>query len=196
MPGWVRALGGEPRPRCPVPDSDADEVAAAIAAALGDLVITTGGAGGGPKDLLVPALRALGAELVVDRVECRPGGPQRLAVLPGGRPVVVLPGFPYAAMVGVLTILGPLLAGLTGRPLPELPTARLAGGAPEMGSRPGTSPTGTTRILPVRRRADGAVESVGLDRPGSLWGAALADAFAAVPAGWQGEPVPLLAPPA
>jgi molybdopterin molybdotransferase len=146
----------------------------------------------------VPALAALGAELVVDRVDCRPGGPQRLGLLPDGRPVVGLPGYPYAALVGVLTLLGPLLAGMTGRPLPDLPTARLVGGAPSVGSRPhppGRPAPASTRILPVRRRPDGAVESVGLDRPGSLWGAALADAFAVVPPHWRDDPVPLLDQP-
>ncbi|HST66980.1 MAG TPA: molybdopterin molybdotransferase MoeA [Mycobacteriales bacterium] len=195
LPGWVRGLGGRLLPPRRVADSATDDVAAVIAAAPGELILTCGGAGGGPKDLVVPALRALGAEVLVDKVDCRPGGPQRLAVLPDGRPVVVLPGYPYAALVGVLTVLGPLLAGLTGRPLPELPTARLVGGAPEMGRRPGPVAAPPTRILPVRCRPEGAVEAVGLDRPGSLWGAALADAFAVIPPDWQGEPVSLLTPP-
>jgi molybdopterin molybdotransferase len=187
LPGWVGALGGVLRPARTVPDTDATAVAEAIQATGGDLVLTCGGAGVGPKDLLVPALRQLGAELVVDRVDCRPGGPQRLAVLPDGRYVVVLPGYPYAALVAVLTLLGPLLTGLTGRPLPALPTALLV---------PAPDPAGTTRVLPVRRRPDGAVEAIGRDRPGNLWGAALADAFAVVPPDWRGGPVPLLAPPA
>ena len=195
LPGWVRGLGGRLLAPTRLADTASADVAAAIAAAPGDLVLTCGGAGGGPKDLVVPALRSLGARVLVDKVDCRPGGPQRLAVLPDGRPVVVLPGYPYAALVAVLTTLGPLLAGLTGRVLPEPPTAELAGGAPELGHRPGGTPTGTTRILPVRRCPDGRVEAVGLDRPGSLWGAALADAFAVVPPDWTGEPVALLSPP-
>ena len=124
LPGWVRGLGGRPLPAVRVRDTAADDVAKAIEAASGDVVVTSGGVGGGPKDLIVPALSALGAELVVDRVDCRPGGPQRLALLPDGRPVVALPGYPYAALVGVLTLLGPLLAGMAGRALPDLPTAR------------------------------------------------------------------------
>jgi molybdopterin molybdotransferase len=200
LPGWVRGLGGRPAPAVRIPDTEPEDVAKAVAAAGGDVVVTSGGAGAGPKDLLIPALRTLGADLLVDRVDCRPGGPQRLAELPDGRPVVVLPGYPYAALVGVLTLLGPLLAALAGRPLPDLATALLAGGAPSMGDRrprhPGDPAPAPTRILPVRRRADGSVESVGLDRPGSLWGAALADAFAVVPPGWRDEPVALLDPPA
>jgi molybdopterin molybdotransferase len=199
LPGWVRGLGGRPLPAVRVRDTDPDDVAKAVEAAGGDVVVTSGGVGGGPKDLVVPALLVLGAELLVDRVDCRPGGPQRLGVLPDGRMVVALPGYPYAALVGVLTLLGPLLAGMVGRPLPDLATARLVGGAPSMGSRPrrpGEPAAAPTRILPVRRRPDASVESVGLDRPGSLWGAALADAFAVVPPHWQDEPVALLDPPA
>jgi molybdopterin molybdotransferase len=198
LPGWVSGLGGRPLPAVRVRDTDPDDVGKALEVAGGDVVVTSGGVGGGPTDLIVPALAALGAELVVDRVDCRPGGPQRLGLLPDGRPVVGLPGYPYAALVGVLTLLGPLLAGMTGRPLPDLPTARLVGGAPAVGNRPhrpGRPAPAPTRILPVRRRPDGSVEAVGLDRPGSLWGAALADAFAVVPPHWQDAPVALLDPP-
>ncbi len=187
LPGWVRALGGEPLPAAAVPDTDAATLAGAIAAAPGDVVLTSGGAGGGPADLVTGALRELGARVVVDGVDVRPGHPQRLAGLPGGRWLVALPGNPYAALVAALTLLGPLLAGLTGRPLLELPTGRLAGHA--VGDGP-------ARVLPVRARPDGTVEPLGRDRPGNLWGPALADAFAVVPRGWRGEPVPLLVPPA
>ena len=198
LPGWVRGLGGRPLPAVRVRDTDPDDVAKAVEAAGGDVVVTSGGVGGGPKDLVVPALLALGAELVVDRVDCRPGGPQRLGLLPDGRPLVALPGYPYAALVGVLTLLGPLLAGMAGRALPALPTARLVGGAPSMGSRPrgpDRPARAPTRSRRARRRPAGWVLSVGPARPGSLWGAALADAFAVVPPSWRDDPVALLDPP-
>lgn len=203
LPGWVRWLGGEPLPARAVPDTDTGVLVEAIEAAGGDVVLTSGGAGAGPADLVAAALRRLGARVLVDGVDCRPGRPQRLAVLPDGRWVVALPGNPYAALVAALTLLGPLLAGLGGRPLADLPTARLVPPAaaaatdPSGAGRDGAAGFGGgTRVLPVRRRPDGAVEPLGRDRPGNLWGPALADAFAAVPPGWRGEPVPLLAPPA
>ena len=112
--------------------------------------------------------------------------------------MVALPGYPYAALVGVLTMLGPLLAGMAGRALPDLPTARLVGGAPSMGEPPAPP-------RPARAGADpdpaGAppprrVGRVGRARPTRLlWGAALADAFAVVPPGWRDDPVALLDPP-
>jgi molybdopterin molybdotransferase len=66
LPGWVRGLGGRLLSPRRVADTVTADVAAAIAAAPGDLVLTCGGAGGGPKDLVVPALRSLGARVVVD----------------------------------------------------------------------------------------------------------------------------------
>jgi len=199
--GWVRGLGGVLLPPRPVPDTDAATVAKAIDAAAGDLVLTSGGAGGGPRDLVAAALRELGADLVVDGVACRPGGPARLAELPDGRWLVALPGYPYSALVAVLTLLGPLLAGLTARPLPDLPTARLTlpappatptrAGAPGPGDPPPAA--ASTRLVPVRRRPDGTVERLGRDRPGNLWGAAAADFLAVLaPGRAEADPVPLL----
>ena len=101
---------------------------------------------------------------------------------------MALPGYPYAALVAVLTLLGPLLAGLGGRLLPELPTAPLVTPVPVEGT--------AVRVVPVRRRPDGSVEPVGRDRPGNLWGAAEADALAVLdPARPAAGPVPLLTLP-
>ncbi|MEV4084580.1 hypothetical protein AB0J43_30395 [Nonomuraea fuscirosea] len=48
-----------------------------------------------------------------------------------------------------------------------------------------------TRLVPVLRSELGAIPA-GHDRPGSLWGAALAGALAVVPPGWSGERVELI----
>ena len=207
LPGVLRWLGGQPGPALPVPDTPAGRLAAAVDAAEGEVVVTVGGAARGPTDRLRETLDRLGACTLVPSVACRPGHPQRLARLRDGRWLVGLPGNPYAALVASVTLLGPLIAGLTGRALPVLPTATFAaparGGAPP-GQPAHRTPAHTTpgaheltRIVPVRRLSDGRVEPVGHDRPGSLWGAALADALAVIPSGWAGEPVSLLAlPPA
>ena len=200
LPGLVADLGGELVSLEQVPDLPADRLAGALAGAAAEVVVTCGGAGPGPADLLRAALGGLGATLVVDGVACRPGHPQRLARIPDGRWVVALPGNPFAAVVAALTLLGPLVAGLTGRPLRPLPTACLA--APT--SRPATPapapPTpgdavDRTRLVPVRWRDAGVVEALGRDRPGNLWGVALADALAVIPPGWQGGQVALLTLP-
>ncbi|HEX6754683.1 MAG TPA: molybdopterin-binding protein [Mycobacteriales bacterium] len=171
LPGWVRDLGGDPLPVRYVPEDTPADLVEAVAKCAADVVVTSGGAGDGPADQVVPALRELGATLVVDRVGCRPGRPMRLAALPDGRWWVVLPGSPYAGVVALLTLLDPLLAGLTGRPLAALPTAVL--------DVPAAGPV--TRIVPVREVGRGAVAAVGPDRPGQLWGPALAHAYAVVP---------------
>lgn len=75
----------------------------------------TGGSSAGPADPIHKALADLGAQLPVDGVRCRPGGPQLLAVLPDGRRVVGLPGNPFAAIAGVLTLMVPLLGALDAR---------------------------------------------------------------------------------
>jgi molybdopterin molybdotransferase len=186
LPGWVAALGGEPLPVASVPEAGPGALVAAIRDAPADVVVTSGGAGGGPVDQVAPALRELGATVLVDGVDCRPGRPQRLALLPDGRPLVALPGSPYAGLVAALTLLAPLLAARAGRPLRTLPTASLR-------RPPAGTGRVTTRVVPVRWAGAGEVEPVGLDRPGSLWGAALADAYAVVPADHRaGGPVGLL----
>jgi molybdopterin molybdotransferase len=170
-----------------VPDSPPDHLAAALGAASADIVVTCGGVGPGLADPLRAALDRLRARSFVDGVACRPGHPQRLAQLPDGRWVVGLPGNPFAALVAAFTLLAPLVAGLAGRPLARLPTASLVS---DVRAR-----RGTTQLVPVRRLDGDRVEWLGLDRPGNLWGAALADALAVVPPGWAGQPVGLLALP-
>ncbi|MFG2045058.1 hypothetical protein [Dactylosporangium sp. NPDC048998] len=70
----------------------------------------------------------------------------------------------------------PLLAGLAGRPLPDLPGAPLLGNV-----RPAP---GHTRIVPVRWQRYG-VRAVDGAHSGYLGPAALADALAAVPPEWE-----------
>ncbi|PXX36968.1 MULTISPECIES: gephyrin-like molybdotransferase Glp [Burkholderia] len=79
-----------------------------------DLVICVGGASAGDKDLLRPALAALGASFVVGGVRMKPGKPVALARL-DARPVVLLPGNPGAAMTAFALFVAPLIRCLQGR---------------------------------------------------------------------------------
>ncbi len=83
------------------------------AAATHDVLITAGGASVGDKDLVKDVLRELGAELRVDGVQIKPGKPMSLALL-DGKPVVILPGNPGAAMVGFDMLARPVLLALQG----------------------------------------------------------------------------------
>ncbi len=185
LPGLIPALGGRLTGIVRLGDRQA-EVTEAVRTADADVVLSCGASSVGRADTVRASLRALGARLVVDGVSCRPGHPQALAELADGRWLVALPGNPYAALVAAMTLLDPLLTGLAGRALPELPTATFTG---DVRSR-----TERTRLVPVTGRA-GAVRPIGTDRPASLHGAALAEALAVIPPGWAGEPVQLVALP-
>lgn len=197
LPGLVEWAGGIFASPVHVPDTRAAMSAALSEAARpappggpadpagpsgADVVAVAGASSRGPADHVRGALRDAGAELLVEGVACRPGHPQLLAALPGGPLVVGLPGNPFAALAAALTLLVPALDALTGR-------ARAAERARPACALP--AHPHDTRLVPVRRTADGVVP-VGHDRPALLWGAATADALAVVPAGGAGADVELL----
>ncbi|WP_344892077.1 molybdopterin molybdotransferase MoeA [Nonomuraea antimicrobica] len=194
LPGLVEWAGGRVAGRVRLPDGSAPLRAAldgwpALDAAMdtvADVVVVCGASSRGPADHLRAVLADLGADVLVDGVAVRPGHPQLLARLPDGRLLVGLPGNPYAALAAALTLLAPILRELTGTPAAR-ETSALAGAV--------RAHPHDTRLVPVRRSGRGAVP-VGHDRPGSLWGAALADALAVVPPGWAGEQVELIELPA
>ena len=173
LPWLVERAGARPGAPVGVPDSRAALVDA-LAGADAELVLVSGSSAAGPADHLRGALDALGAELLVDGVTCRPGHPQALARLQDGRLVVGLPGNPLAALAAFLTLAVPAIAGLRGEPLAALLAAPLPGGLQR-------HPT-STRLVPVRVHPYGA-EPVGHAGSAMLRGAAAADAFAVVDAG-------------
>lgn len=105
-----------------IPDRP-EALAAALAAADADLIITIGGASVGDHDLVVPVLRELGATLDFWKIAMRPGKPM-LAGRLGETRVIGLPGNPVSAFVCALLFVLPWLARCTGRP-EALPMARL-----------------------------------------------------------------------
>ena len=144
MPGWLRRCGAtidRSAVAGPVADTLAAHVAAIRAAmATSDLICTTGGTMHGPVDHLHPALAALGAEYVVNTVGVRPGFPMLLAriVADDGRTrfLAGLPGNPQSAVIALVTLVQPLLAGLTGRPLAtDLPRVRVTTAVPGRGGQ-------------------------------------------------------------
>lgn len=110
--GMVRGAGGSVENVLAVPD-DVETLAAQLLASAADIVITTGGTAVGEADHLHDALRLVRAEIVIDRVALRPGGPTVLAVLPDGRLVAGLPGNPLAAVVGFVAVVEPALRAMT-----------------------------------------------------------------------------------
>ncbi|MEV5812399.1 molybdopterin molybdotransferase MoeA [Streptomyces mutabilis] len=173
LPPWLRALGAEVRTICRIGD-DAQALHRAVASSDADLVVTTGGTAAGPVDHVHPVLTRIGAELLVDGVEVRPGHPMLLARLKDDQHLVGLPGNPLAAVSGLLTLAEPLLRTLAARPAPEpytLPLRDAVHGHPY-----------DTRLVPVVLRGDRAVP-LHYNGPAMLRGIAAADALAVVPPG-------------
>ncbi|MFC4149289.1 molybdopterin molybdotransferase MoeA [Micromonospora mangrovi] len=201
VPAWLRRYGCAVRPADvvgPVADTLPAHVAALRGAlATADLVCTTGGTMHGPVDHLHPTLEALGADYVVNTVAVRPGFPMLLARLAGAdgrvRFVAGLPGNPQSAIVALVSLVAPLLAGLQGRPMPVLPQATLAEPVPGRGDY--------THLALVRLdRAAGTAHPVRHVGSAMLRGLAGADGFAVIRPGTSGEvgarvpvvPLPLL----
>ncbi len=193
LPTLVRELGGDVCEVRHLPDRPADLLTAAVnlPEECGDdecgdteVVVVTGSTSVGVTDQLRQLLRVCSARWVVDTVACRPGRPQLLAGMGARRWIVGLPGNPFAALVAAYTLLAPLLAGLSGRRLPTLPLAPVAGQV-----RPAP---GLTRLIPVAWDG-GVARMIGGHQAAFLRGAALADALAIIPPDWaDGTQVPLL----
>ncbi len=89
-----------------------------------DIIVTTGGASVGDHDLIVPALKAAGGEIVFWKIAMRPGKPVIAGRL-GAAVTLGLPGNPVSAFVTAMLYLRPLIAHLCGAadPLPQRLTA-------------------------------------------------------------------------
>jgi molybdopterin molybdotransferase len=177
VPAWLRRLGATADPPTgPVEDTlEAHVEALRGALASGaDLICTTGGTMHGPVDHLHPALSELDAGYVVNTVAVRPGFPMLLASV-GGTLIAGLPGNPQSAIVALVSLVAPALAGLSGRPVPELPRIRLGAPIPGRG--------GHTHLALVDR-AGRPVPHVG---SAMLRGLAASVGFAVIPPGVDGQ---------
>ncbi|WP_416970306.1 molybdopterin molybdotransferase MoeA [Streptomyces sp. 4F14] len=173
LPPWLRALGTEVVAVRRLGD-DAEALYEAVTSSGADLIVTTGGTAGGPVDHVHPVLARIGAELLVDGVQVRPGHPMLLARIKEGQHLVGLPGNPLAAVSGLLTLAEPLLRALSERRAAEpyaLPLKETVHGHPY-----------DTRLIPVVVRGDRAVP-LHYNGPAMLRGIAVADALAVVPPG-------------
>lgn len=144
-----------------------------------DLVITTGGIGHGAYDVVKAALGPRGAGTSrFEHLALRPGGPQGYGHLPGGTPVVHLPGTPVGALVGYHLFVRPLLPGAEAAPVPARLGSLADDGAPRR-ERPGLlaqpgrlhrGPEGSAGVdlLPGRRLAPyGRADAIVLQEGGA-----------------------------
>ncbi|MGN5476316.1 molybdopterin molybdotransferase MoeA [Cupriavidus basilensis] len=93
-------------------------------AGVADLVLVTGGASVGQRDLVAAALASAGGELLCRGVDMRPGKPVTIGRL-RGKPVVCLPGNPAAAYTTFALLVTPLLRRLQGRAQMFPPVSRI-----------------------------------------------------------------------
>ncbi|MDT0447389.1 molybdopterin molybdotransferase MoeA [Streptomyces johnsoniae] len=171
---WLAALGAQVMVTRRLGD-DAEALHEAMSTSRADLIVTTGSTAAGPMDHLRAVLARLGAHLLISGVAVRPGHPMLLAELPGGTPLVGLPGNPLAAVSGLLTLAEPLLRALADRPAAAERHGRLTDevrGHPE-----------DTRLVPVELPEPDAARPLTYAGPAMLRGIAAAAALAVIPAG-------------
>jgi molybdopterin molybdotransferase len=122
--GMLREMGARPDYLGIVPDEEA-AIAEAVSKALRDhdIAVTTGGVSVGGPDHTFSAVAKM-AEWSVHGIAVRPGRPNSAAVV-GGKPVVMLSGFPVAAVVGFEVFAKPAVLKMVGAK-PE-PTPKIRG---------------------------------------------------------------------
>lgn len=178
LPGLIAWAGGAPPTVTHLNDSGR-ALADALTGTDAELVMVSGSCSAGPADHLRTCVERLGGNLVVDGVRCRPGHPQLLARLPGDRLVVGLPGNPLAALVAFLTLAVPALAGMRGA-APADPMRVADDGLPRLPA--------ITKLLPVRRGANGSLGVVSHHSSAMLRGVVMAEAIVVVPPAESSEP--------
>jgi molybdopterin molybdotransferase len=124
LPLWIDYIGAALNQVKLVADTLEDHFAA-ISQSKADLIVTTGGTAAGPVDHLHNAIIDAGGSFVIDAVLVRPGYHQLMAKI-GDRHLIGLPGNPQSAVIGLLSLAVPFLAGANGQPLPELETCELS----------------------------------------------------------------------
>jgi molybdopterin molybdotransferase len=178
IPAYLTRLGADVVLIKRIEDTLDAHVSALRAALDADLICTTGGTMNGPVDHLHPALKTLGAEYVVNTVAVRPGYPMLVASA-GKSFVAGLPGNPQSAVVALMSLVAPLLAGLAGAEEPASTQITLGGPVPGRGD--------FTHLALVRRQHGQWVPAAHVGSS-MLRGLASSAGFAVIPPHSQGLP--------
>ncbi len=124
LTGYVSSVGARVvQSRIVIDDLKTTQTAIAEAAAHADVVMLSGGVSMGDLDLVKPALKQLGAEILVERVAMHPGKPTVFALL-GDTVILGLPGNPVSVAVAFHIFARPALLKLQGAKNTDLPRFR------------------------------------------------------------------------
>jgi len=88
-----------------------------------DVIITTGGTSVGKSDKTINAIKSVGGEIIFHGVAMRPGKPTAMAILKG-KPIVMLSGFPVAALTGYQNFVKTILEEICGMKFPQQPKVK------------------------------------------------------------------------
>jgi molybdopterin molybdotransferase len=106
----ARAWGAAAQRSAPIGDNeDAIRARAGEALSLCDVLVLVGGASVGPHDHVRGAIRALGADFLVEGINVRPGRPTWFATIAGGACILGLPGNPASALACARLFLAPII---------------------------------------------------------------------------------------
>jgi molybdopterin molybdotransferase len=136
LAGYAEASGAEVW-RAGITPDDFNATRAAVSEALSksDVVMLSGGVSMGDYDLVKPALGALGAEILVEKVAMHPGKPTVFAKL-GEKIVFGLPGNPVSVAVSFHLFARPALLKMQGVSDVHLPRMRAYAARPVKGAPP------------------------------------------------------------
>ena len=111
----VKDLGGKPID-LGIARDNLKEIQSRIASGVknSDMILVSGGTSVGTGDLVPEAINSLGKPgIIVHGISIRPGKPTALAAL-NNKPIVLLPGFPVAAMISFNAFVQPILLKMLG----------------------------------------------------------------------------------
>lgn len=199
IPAFVGALGARANPPVRAPDT-ANMLIQEIDDSNADILITTGSTSPEGGNLLREVLKAMGAHWLIDGILVTPGAQTLLVRLPDGRLLLGLSGHPSAAIAGLITVAGPLIAGLRGELAAttgnsENANTRNDGPSHAVLASPIPPPEfdDDTSLAPVRLTRDRLTKDpaehhpsahpLPFDGPAGLRGWATADAIAVIPPG-------------
>lgn len=124
LTGYIRSVGARVvQSRIVIDDLTTTKAAIAEAADQADVVMLSGGVSMGDLDLVKPALKELGAEILVERVAMHPGKPTVFALL-GDTVILGLPGNPVSVAVAFHIFARPVLLKMQGAQDTALPRFR------------------------------------------------------------------------